>query len=54
MGRNVESLVRIAYNQDMALEVTKDAIRDDLRKKSEDLHKKLDNLLNLNAKEGNE
>lgn len=54
MGRNVESLVRIAYNQEMALEVTKEAIRDDLRKKSEDLHDKLDNLLNLNAKANNE
>ncbi len=46
-GRNVESLVRIAYNQKMANEVTKEAIRDELRKKSEDLHKKLDNMLNL-------
>ncbi len=53
MGRNVESLVRIAYNQDMALELTKETIRDDLRKKSEDLHKKLDNLLNLDAKANN-
>ncbi len=52
MGRNVEALVRIAYNQDMALEMTKETIRDELRKKSEDLHKKLDNLLNLDKKSG--
>jgi hypothetical protein len=52
MGKNVEALVRIAYNQDLALEMTKETVRDELRKKSEDLHEKLDNLLNLNKKAG--
>ena len=52
MGKNVEALVRIAYNQDLALEMTKETIRDELRTKSEDLHKKLDNLLNLDKKSG--
>ncbi len=51
-SKNVESIVRIAYNSDMALEVTKETIRDELRKKSEDLHKKLDNMLNLDGEGG--
>jgi hypothetical protein len=47
MGENVEALVRIAYDKDMAEQVTINTIKEELKKKSEDLHKKLDNLLNL-------
>ena len=47
MGENVEALVRIAYDKDMAEQVTINTIKEELKKKSEDLHKKLDNLLDL-------
>lgn len=49
MGENVEALVRIAYNQETAEQVGLKTIKEELKKKSEDLHKKLDNLLNLNG-----
>ena len=44
-NKNKEVLVRIAYNGDMAKQVAKKAIREDLEKKGNDLHKKLDQLL---------
>lgn len=44
-NKNKEVLVRIAYNGDMAKAAAKKAIREDLEKKGEDMHKKLDELL---------
>lgn len=44
-NRNKEVLVRIAYNGDMAKAAAKKAVREDLEKKGDDLHKKLDELL---------
>lgn len=43
--RNKEVLVRIAYNAEMAKAAAKQAIREDLEKKGEELHNKLDQLL---------
>lgn len=42
---NKEVLVRIGYNAKMAKEAAKNAIREELQQKSEDLSKKLDQLL---------
>lgn len=42
---NKEILVRVGYNARMAKEIAKDAIRDELQQKGEDLSKKLDQLL---------
>ncbi len=47
---NVESLVRIAYDKDTAQQVAIEEIKKDLKKKSEDLHDKLDKLLKLDEK----
>ena len=44
-NKNKEVLVRLAYNQKMAKAAVKNAIREDLEKKGDDLHKKLDKLL---------
>ena len=44
-NKNKEVLVRIAYNGDRAKALAKKAIREDLEKKGDDLHKKLDELL---------
>ena len=44
-NKNKEVLVRIAYNSDMAKKVAKDAIKQDLEKKGDELHNKLDQLL---------
>ena len=44
-NKNKEVLVRIAYNSEMAKAAAKKAIREDLDKKGEDLHNKLDKLL---------
>lgn len=44
-NRNKEVLVRIAYNSLSAMAVAKKAIREDLEKKGDDLHNKLDELL---------
>lgn len=44
-GGNKEVLTRIAYNSQMAKEAAKKAIREDLEKKGDDLHKQLDELL---------
>lgn len=43
--RNKEVLVRIAYSAEMAKAAAKQAIREDLEKKGEELHNKLDQLL---------
>lgn len=44
-NKNKEVLVRIAYNSDMAKKAAKKAIKEDLEKKGNDLHNKLDELL---------
>ena len=44
-NKNKEVLVRIAYNSQMAREVAKNAIREDLEKKGDELHEHLDELL---------
>ena len=44
-NKNKEVLVRLAYNQKMAKAAAKNAIREDLEKRGDDLHKKLDKLL---------
>ncbi len=44
-NKNKEVLVRIAYNSDMAKAAVKNAIREDLTKRGDDLHKKLDEAL---------
>ncbi len=46
-NKNTEVLLRVAYNGEMAKEAVKNAIREDLEKKGEDLHKKLDEALSL-------
>ena len=44
-NKNKEVLVRIAYNAKMAKAAAKAAVRNDLEKRGDDLHKKLDELL---------
>lgn len=44
-NKNKEVLVRIAYNSDMAKESTKEIVREELRKRGDELHNKLDDLL---------
>lgn len=44
-NKNKEVLVRIAYNGDTAKALAKKAIREDLEKKGDELHSKLDELL---------
>ena len=44
-NKNKEVMVRIAYNGDMAKKAAKEAIRQDLEQKGEDLHEQLDKLL---------
>ena len=44
-NKNKEVLVRIAYSQEMAKAAAKKAVREELEKKGEDLHNKLDKLL---------
>ena len=44
-NKNKEVLVRIAYNSNMAKKAAKKAIKDDLEKKGDELHNKLDELL---------
>ena len=45
--RNIESSVRIGYNSKMAHEVAKKAIKEQLEDKTEELHKKLDKILDF-------
>ncbi len=45
--RNIESSVRIGYNTKMAHEVAKKAIKEQLEDKTEELHKKLDKILDF-------
>lgn len=47
-NKNKEVLVRIAYNGEMAKLAAKNAIRQSLENESEELHKKLDNVLGSN------
>lgn len=44
-NKNKEVMVRIAYNSAMAKKAAKAAMRESLEKESEDLHKKLDDIL---------
>lgn len=44
-NKNKEVLVRIAYNAEMAKAAAKQVVREELEKKGEDLHGKLDKLL---------
>lgn len=44
-NKNKEVMIRVAYNSEMAKEAAKNALRDELEKKSEDLHKKLEKIL---------
>ncbi|MDR1984372.1 MAG: hypothetical protein LBQ28_06080 [Prevotellaceae bacterium] len=44
-GKNKEVLVRIAYNSDMAKEITKKTIRQNLEEKGNKLHERLDQAL---------
>lgn len=46
-NKNKEVRVQIAYNSKMAMESAKTAVKEELEKKGEDLHGKLDNLLKL-------
>lgn len=49
-SNNKEVLVRIAYNGEMAKEIAKQAIRNDLEKKGQDLHNELDQILGTTSK----
>lgn len=44
-GNNRQVLVRIAYSMNMAKSAVKKAIKEDLEKRGEELHGKLDELL---------
>lgn len=44
-NKNREVMVRIAYNGEMAKEAAKKAVREELVKKGENLHKQLDKVL---------
>lgn len=44
-NKNKEVSLRIAYNSEMAKQAAKKAVRQELEKKGDDLHKKLDELL---------
>lgn len=45
-NKNKEVLLRIAYNSGMALKAAKKAVKEDLQKRGDDLHNKLDEILN--------
>ncbi len=45
--RNKEVRLQIAYNAEMAMEAAKTAVRQELEEKGNELHEKLDELLNL-------
>ena len=44
-NNNKEVLIRIAYNSDMAMKAAKKAVKENLEKRGDDLHNKLDELL---------
>lgn len=44
-NKNKEVMIRVAYNAELAKEAAKNALRDELEKKSEDLHQKLEQIL---------
>lgn len=46
-GKNKEVRVMIAYNTGMAMELAKNTVRDELKKKGDEIHEKLDRMLNL-------
>ena len=45
--KNIESSVRIGYNSKMAYQTAKKAIKNQLEEKAEELHKKLDKILDF-------
>lgn len=45
-NKNKEVLVRVAYSTEMAMQILKNAVREDLEKKGEDLMEELNNLIN--------
>ena len=47
IGKGIESNIRIAYNSEMAKEAAKKIVRDELKKKLELQHEKLDKLMNF-------
>ena len=44
-NRNKEVRVQIAYNSKMALEAAKGAVREELKKKGDNLHEQLDKIM---------
>lgn len=46
-NKNKEVLVRLSYNMDNALQVTKQTVREELEKKGDDLRNQLDGILGL-------
>jgi hypothetical protein len=44
-NKNREVMVRIAYNSEMAKQAVKQAVREELKKKGENLHEQLDKAL---------
>lgn len=44
-NKNKEVLIRIAYNSDMAMKAAKKVVKENLEKRGDDLHNKLDELL---------
>ena len=53
-GRSYESIVRIAYEASMALDIGKQEIRKQLEKETDLLHEELDKLLDMDDGEGEE
>ncbi|MBQ9312074.1 MAG: hypothetical protein IJ213_03410 [Bacteroidales bacterium] len=46
-NKNKEVLVRLAYDTDTAMKVTKNIIKEELEKKGEDLHEQLDKIMGI-------
>ena len=47
MGQNAETSVMIAYNNEMAMEVVKQTLREELEDDADEIHKKLDQILDF-------
>ena len=47
MGKNAEVAVMIAYNQELAMEVAKQSMREELEDEADEIHKKLDQILDF-------
>ena len=46
-GKNAEASVMVAYNNEMAMEVAKQTMREELEDEAEEIHKKLDQILDF-------